>query len=276
MSGPPNVARHYGRGGLLARLEAALADDGADPRRPTAGQLAPYDQFHGRGLEATEELAALMPAAPGRRLLDVGAGIGGPARYLARRFGARVAGIDLTAEFCAVARELTLRLGLQDRVGFVLGDALALPFAAESFDGACSMNVAMNVADKRGFYREIRRVLKPAGWFALSEVARGPGPEPQYPTPWAQSAAESFLAAPADTRAALENEGFAVVAFRDTLKQALEYAARSRAAVDRGEKPPHRAVTLIHGARARAMIANTARGLNEGALVPIEVLCRKA
>jgi ubiquinone/menaquinone biosynthesis C-methylase UbiE len=280
MADPPNtapgIAGHYGGGGLLARLEAALDEDGADPKRPTADQLAPYDQFHGRGIEATEELAALLPVRAGDRLLDVGSGIGGPARYLARRFGCRVSGIDLTAEFCAVARELTRRLGLQGRVEFVLGDALAMPFAAESFDGACSMNVAMNIADKRGFYREIRRVLKPSGWFALSEVARGPGPAPEYPTPWARSAAESFLAAPEATRAALEREGFKVEAFRETLEQALAYARRSRAAAERGEKPPHRAVTLIHGPRARAMIANTARALNEGSLVPIEVLCRKA
>jgi SAM-dependent methyltransferase len=271
----PDIAAHYSDGGLLARLEAALRDDGADPGHPTAEQLAPYDQFHGRGLEATEDIAALMPAGPGQRLLDVGSGIGGPARYLARRFSCRVAGIDLTAEFCAVARALTRRLGQEGRAEFVWGDALAMPFAAAAFDGAYSMNVAMNIADKPGFYAGIARVLKPGRWLALSEVARGTGPAPEYPTPWAATEAQSFLSTPGETRAGLERAGFVVEKFRDTLDAALAYAARSRAAVERGEKPPHRAVFLIHGPSAPAMIANTARALKDGGLVPIELLARK-
>jgi len=275
MSVKRNITDHYGRGNLLERLAAALAEDGADPARPSLEALAPYDQFHTRGLEATEEIAGALQVEAGHHLLDVGSGIGGPARYMHRRFGCRVTGIDLTAEFCDVARHLTGRVGFGDKVRFEHGDALAMPFADASFDGAYSMNVSMNIADKPAFYREIRRVLKPGGWLLLSEIARGPGAEPEYPTPWAASAATSFLATPEATRRGLEAAGFAIQRFRTTEKEAMDFGARSREMVACGEKPPHRAVMLVHGDIARAAMANTSRGVAEARIVPIEVLARR-
>jgi len=166
----PGIVGHYSRGDLLRRLDAALADDGADPLHPSLEALAPYDQFHGRGLEATAELAACVRPAAAEHLLDIGSGIGGPARWFARHFGCRVTGIDLTDEFCDVARQLTKRVGLQTQVDFHAGDALAMPFEAGLFDGAYSMNVSMNIADKAAFYCEIHRVLKPGAWLLLSDV----------------------------------------------------------------------------------------------------------
>ena len=275
MTSDRDVARHYSRGELLSRLSAALREDGVDPERPTLEALAPYDQFHGRGLEATVEVARLMPARAGDHLLDIGSGLGGPARYFARRFGCRITGIDLTSEFCEVARQLTRLVGLHERVRFELGDALAMPFAEASFDGAYSMNVSMNIADKAAFYREIRRVLNPGGWLVLSEYARGEGSEVDYPTPWAASAATSFLSTFEETRRGLREAGFEVERLHSTLEQALAFGARSRALVERGEKPPHRAVGMIHGDAAQQMVANTGRGLNEGRIVPIEVLARR-
>jgi ubiquinone/menaquinone biosynthesis C-methylase UbiE len=269
------ISAHYARGDLLGRLRAALLADGVDPDHPTMEALAPYDHFHGRGLEATEELAAMLEVSASDHVLDIGSGIGGPARYIANRFGARITGIDLTAEFCDVARQLTQMLGLEDRVDFKQGDALAMPFAGAIFDGAYSMNVSMNIADKAGFYAEIYRVLRPGGWVVLSELAQGPGGAPGYPTPWARTAESSFLATPAQTREGLEACGFTVSSLRETAEQALAYGARSRAMVERGEKPPHRAVQLIHGDIAQEAMANIARGLAESRIVPIEVLCTK-
>lgn len=270
-----DISAHYARGDLLGRLRAALLADGADPDHPSMEALAPYDHFHGRGLEATEELADLLTVSPDDHVLDIGSGIGGPARYLAQRFGARITGIDLTAEFCEVARHLTAALGLADRIDFKQGDALAMPFADASFDGAYSMNVSMNIADRAGFYAEIHRVLRPGAWLVLSEIAQGPGGALAYPTPWARTAELSFLATPQQTQESLEAAGFSVSSLRETTEQALAFGARSRAMVERGEKPPHRAVQLMHGDIAPEAMANTARGLAESQIVPIEVVCRK-
>ena len=269
------VSRHYTRGDLLSRLNAALAADGADPEQPTAAALAPYEHFHGRGLEATIELADLMPAQRGEHVLDVGSGIGGPARYVATRFDCRVTGIDLTTEFCDVARHLTRLAGLDDRVRFEVGDAVAMPFADGTFDGAYSINVAMNIADKAAFYGEIGRVLAPAGWLVLAEIASGDAGPLDYPTPWASTAATSFLATAADTRAGLLDAGFEVVQIRDSVDAARAFAARSRALVERGERPPHRSVMLVHGEGARDAMTNSARALQDGRAIPIEIVARK-
>ena len=275
MTAASDVSGHYTSGDLLARLEARLREDGVDPGRPTFEALAPYDHFHGRGLEATEDMANRLLVSETDHILDVGSGIGGPARYFARRFGCRVSGIDMTAEFCDVARHLTSLLGLEERVSIDQGDALAMPFGAAVFDGVYSMNVSMNIADKGALYHEIHRVLKPGAWLGLSEVVQGPGGEPDYPTPWARTASSSFLATLAETRANLVASGFTVESLRETTEASFAYAGRSRAVVEAGGKPLHRAVSLIHGALAEEVMANAGRALRECHTVPIEVVCRK-
>jgi SAM-dependent methyltransferase len=150
-----------------------------------------------------------------------------------------------------------------------------MPFPESSFDGAYSMNVSMNIADKRSFYSEIHRVLKPGAWLLLSEVAKGESEELDYPTPWAASAQTSFLSTPEETRAGLEEARFDVIRLQSTLEEVRAFLARSRAMVERGEKPLQRAVTLIHGELATEAMANTARGFADARIVPIEVLARK-
>ena len=275
MNSDLDISRHYSRGDLLDRLKGALATDGVDSAHWSIETLAPYDQFHGRGLEATVEIADRLSIGAGDHILDVGSGIGGPARYFAHRFGCMVTGVDLTPEFCAVAREVTLALGLAGEVRFELGNALAMPFPDGTFDGAYSMNVSMNIADKSALYREIHRVLKARSWLLLSEIAKGPDGDPDYPTPWAGSASTSFLSTPEETRNGLVAAGFDVVHLHSTLEKALAYGARSRGMIERGEKPPHRAVQLIHGDVATEAMRNMARGLSESRVVPIEVFARK-
>ncbi len=275
MTDDRSIADHYSQGDLLARLSAALVEDGADPQKPSQQALAPYDHFHGRGLEATADMADQLRVTPADHLLDVGSGIGGPARYMANRFGCRVTGIDLTAAFCDVARHLNTVLRLEDLVAIEQGDAVAMPFADASFDGAYSMNVSMNIADKAGLYRALARVLKPGGWLVLSEMTKGPGEALAYPTPWAKTAATSFLTTEDEILDGLTAAGFVVTARRDLTQEAEEYGKRSRAVVEQGGKPLHRAVRLIHGDLAEAASANTGQGLKERRILPVEITCAK-
>ncbi len=269
------VVEHSATSGLLGRLEAALRADGVDPEHPTLEALAPYDHFHGGGLESTEAMAALVDVQPSDHLLDVGSGLGGPARWFATRYGCRVTGIDLSPEYCRIALHLTRRLGLDARVRFQVGDALALPFADHTFQGAYSMFVSMNILDRPTLYREMARVLEPGGWLVLSEIARGDTGEVAYPVPWAATAAESALATTDDTRRALQRAGFEIERVENGLERAMASAARSRAIVERGGEPPYRANLLVHGESATPMLANVARGYREGSLVPIEIVARR-
>jgi len=149
-----------------------------------------------------------------------------------------------------------------------------MPFDDATFDGAYSMFVSMNIDDKTGLYREIRRVLRSNGWLVLSEVARGTEGDVSYPMPWAATPAESFLATVEGTRTALQTAGFDVGLVRTDLQRVQAFAARSRAAVERGEKPPYRANALINGEAAGTMLANVARAYQIGSLIPIEVVAR--
>ena len=275
MAEKPDITAHYSSAGLMERLRVALISDGADPDNPTIQEMAPYDQFHGRGMEATEDVAGLIAPSADDHILDVGSGIGGPARFFADRFGCRVTGIDLTADFCDAARVLTRRMGLDDQVRIEQADALAMPFRDATFNGAYTMNVSMNIEDKHGLYAEVFRVLKPGAWFVLSEIAQGPGGALSYPTPWARTSASSFLSTPEETNAGLEAAGFTGLDVQNMAARSLAYGAKSRAMVERGEKPPHRAVALIHGALAEEAMPNTARALKENRAVPIEIFCRK-
>ncbi|HUT49429.1 MAG TPA: methyltransferase domain-containing protein [Alphaproteobacteria bacterium] len=177
------VARHYTHGGLEAAIRAALAAAGKDPVALAPGDLAPVDEFHIGGHEATEHLAQTLKITPGMHLLDIGCGIGGAARYFAAASGARVTGIDLTDEYVAVATALADWVGLSGQVSFRQASALDLPFDAGTFDGAAMLHVGMNIADKARLFTEAARTLKPGGRMGVYDVMRIGEGALAYPVP---------------------------------------------------------------------------------------------
>ncbi len=282
------VAEHYARGDLGAEILAALRDAGIDPDAPSPADLAPLDQFHAGGLETTVQLAELAGVDAGWHLLDVGCGIGGPARHLAATFGCRVTGLDLTEEFCRVAAMLAARTDLSGLVDFRHGDALAMPFADQSFELVWSQHASMNIADKDGLLAEMHRVLKPGGRLAIYDILAGPGGPLHFPVPWARAPDISFLDAPAALRAPdisfldapaalrarLEALGLDVLAWRDVTKPVTDWTRAMRAkAAEHGPQPL--GLHLIMGPDWAEMIANVARNLEEGRIVLIQAVAQK-
>src|SRR6516165_2563773 len=172
---PDGVRDHYRASGLAERLKTALTALGPEEQRLLPQQLAALDQFHTRGLAATAELAKLAGIAAGMSVLDVGSGVGGPARFLAATCGCRVTGVDLSQPFVDAARYLTQRTGQSGQVSFETASALDLPFDDGQFDVVLLQHVAMNIADRARLYREIRRVLKFGGRFATYDVVLNNG-----------------------------------------------------------------------------------------------------
>jgi SAM-dependent methyltransferase len=274
MSTEARIARHWTHGALAEAVHGALVAAGLDPDKLTVADLAPLDQFHGRGLAATRELAAHLDPRPGQHLLDIGCGIGGPARFLATEFGCRVTGIDVTAEFCEVARMLNQATGLDGKVIVEQASALALPFAEGTFDAAYTQNVSMNIADKRAFYAEAARVIKPGGRFVAAEYAAGPGGAPVFPVPWARVPEDSHLATADDTRRLLEDAGFQVLALNDRTQAMLAYYEESRRRIA-VEGPPILGVHILLGDDGVERVKNSARSVEERRTVPIEAVCRR-
>jgi SAM-dependent methyltransferase len=268
------VRDHYASEGIAARILAALRAAQGQEAPVTPDALAPLDHFHGRGLKATREMAALLDPRPGERVLDIGSGIGGPARWLAARFGCHVTSLDLTPEFCRAAEALNAATGLSERVRVVEGGATDLPFGAGEFDRAYSENVAMNVADKLRFYSEALRVLRPGGVFYTSHYGAGPRGEPDYPLPWAAGPATSFLTAPEETREQILAAGFEVVVFRDKTEEVMPDLRENRQRLEAQGLPPLGLQTLM-GERIRDFQINVARSAEDGRLTVIEALLRR-
>jgi SAM-dependent methyltransferase len=267
------VARHYRSAGITGRVVDALRAWAGAAAAVTPETLAPFDHFHGRGVAATRETMAHLAPRPGERLLDIGSGIGGPARFIAAHHDVCVTGVDLTEEFCAAAAELNVLTGLAGRVHVVVGSALALPLADAVFDAAYSQNVIMNIADKHGFYHEAFRTLRPGGRLALSNLCAGPAGDPYFPAPWAATPDLSFLEPPQSMRAGLQAAGFEIVDFRDLTASILD--AHRTLAGRPTATAPRVAIEVLMGARAAQMQRNSIRTLSDGRGLAIEAVVRR-
>ena len=270
MSVTQAVISHYARADIAPRILAALADVVGPDTPVSAEALAPLDHFHSRGVTATEALCRLLDPQPGEAVLDIGCGIGGPARWIAARTGCRVTGVDLTPDFVAAATALAAATGQSGTARFLEGSALALPVPDAAFDRAYSQNVVMNIADKAAVYAEARRVLRPGGVLALSNRTAGPAGRPAYPLPWAAGPETSFLSTPEATRAELEAAGFAILAFHDVSAEIVAFNQALRAS-----GRPRLGMGVLVGEAIVERQRNSARGLAEGRLCAIEVLARR-
>lgn len=133
-----------------------------------------WDQDHYGGLVAVETLARRAAIRPGMAVLDVCAGLGGPARFLAHRMGVSVTGVDLTHSRCVAGQRLTGLVRLHSLVHLIRADAQILPFRTGVFDAAVSQEGMLHVPDKGAVLAEVARVLRPGGRLAFSDWVSRP------------------------------------------------------------------------------------------------------
>lgn len=214
------VRQHYAGDDLTGGVLAALAAAGTDLDRLDAPDLYPVDQLHAGGAPATAHLVARLDLEPDARLLDVGCGIGGPAR-LAAAAGARVTGVDLTPELVRCATELSERVGLAGRTTFETTPAERLRHPDGAFDAAVMVHVGMNLPDKQAVFAEVHRVLAPGARFGVYEQVRRADGDLPYPLPWAEDARSSFVERAEDYVHQLEAVGFVVEDVEDRTASTL-------------------------------------------------------
>lgn len=257
------IKDYWGRHGLGQAILDALAASGKPLDTLTIDDLAPLDQFHGGGKGATMRLARLAGLTPGMQVLDVGGGLGGPARTLAVECGCHVTVIDLTESYVQAAEALTARLGLSDRVTHQLGNALELPFDDGMFEAVWTQNSGMNIAAKEQLYAAFHRVLHPGGRLALQEPMAGPVQPPIFPIMWARDAATNFLRTPMEMRTLIEAAGFRARAWDDVTVETS--GASTPYAV-------HSIQSLVMGDMLATITNNGRRNRDEGRLVMVQAV----
>jgi ubiquinone/menaquinone biosynthesis C-methylase UbiE len=269
-----DIKQHYTRSDLATVILTALSNAGKDVNNLNPQDLAPIDEFHIRGREATLALASAAGLDASKHVLDIGSGLGGPSRCIAREFGCRVTGIDLTDEYCRVATMLTKRIGLSHLVSYRQGDALNLPFPDGAFEAVWTQHAAMNIPDKATLYREMYRVLKPGGALAIYDILAGAGGPVIFPVPWARLPETSFLATPEELRGLLEKSGFRISVWEDTTAAARDWFTAVANKIQQSGLPPLGFHVLL-GPDFQVMAQNQRRNLEEGRIALAQVVARR-
>ena len=260
---------HYSASDIEARILAALRAAGLDPEQQQSPEaLAALDHFHTGGLRASRELMEMAAIRAEHRVLDIGAGLAGPARLIAFEHGCHVDCIEPSRDFCTGAALLNRLTGLDGRVKTHEGSALDLPFADDSFDVVWMQNVGMNIADKETLYCEIHRVLRPGGRYAFQEMAAGADATTYFPLPWATDPADSLLVSTEEMCAMLGAIGFIAEVMEDTSDDHLSRTAK--------ESAPSPLSLGVYVENLKEKSANARRSLEEGQIRLVRGVFRAA
>lgn len=257
-----NIRKQYACPDLIGRILAELTSRGKDTAALTRDDIAGLDEFHIGGRRETQDLARAAGLSGPVDILDIGSGLGGPARTLAADFGCQVTGLEITPEYCEAAAVLSAHVGVTEGISFVCGSALAVPFADATFDAAWMQFVSMNIPDKEGLISQIRRVVRPGGKLILHEVVAGPGGDTIYPVFWANDASVNHLVPPGRMRELLERCGFAQEMWTDRSGASLEWMQSSRARMHEPGPPPL-GLNIVVPDRPGKKAANIIRNLTE-------------
>ena len=269
-----HIHSYYSPNDLYNSIIEGLNAIGKELSELTLDDLQPVDEFHIRGDVATKELIKLSGFTPDMHILDVGCGVGGSTRRLSYETGCRVTGIDLSDQYIDAAERLTRLLTMQERVKFHAASALALPFDDETFDGAWSIQMNMNVEDKLSWLQELYRVLKPGGRAVLYEVCGNKNAPVHFPVPWAQDSSMSFLVPPESFRDVISLAGFDIGVWNDKTDLAQKAFAHMTEPV--GEPNlPELGVHLLVGNDILTKAYNLHRNLDEERVSLIETVAIK-
>jgi ubiquinone/menaquinone biosynthesis C-methylase UbiE len=269
------VSTHYEHGSLIKVIEDGFNREGKAPSDITLDDMSVIDEFHIGGRQASEEFLDQLQLEERSLVLDVGCGLGGPARFVASRFGCLVSGIDLTQEYVDTGNVLSNWVGLDKKVILQQGSAMALPFPDGQFDAAYMMHVGMNIADKKSLFSEVFNVLKPGGIFGIYDVMQVGSGEMEYPAPWAASENTSALASPQDYRTGLKEAGFNILATRERGDFAVEFFENIKRRMTEMTEEPLLGLHVLMGRDAKTKVANVLTSIKEGSIAPVELIAQR-
>ena len=275
MSNEEDVSNHYLHGDLLKAIQEALPKLGKTTDTITIDDLAPIDEFHIGGRQATENFLSQLNFSKKEHLLDVGCGLGGASRYISNKYNNRVTGIDLTKEYIETGNVLSTWLKLDKRVSLHQGSALSMPFDDKSFDGAYMLHVGMNIEDKAQLFKEIFRVLKSGTSLGVYDVMQNNDGKLIYPVPWATNESTSYLVEPSQYKHVLEKTGFEVSKENNRRDFALDFFKALREKTEASGGPPPLGLHTLMQESTTVKIKNMIHNITEGYIAPVEIIANK-
>lgn len=157
----------------VERIYKELAELGiGDDEALTPAQLFPFDQYHYHGTDAVHAAAQLLGLGPASHVLEVGSGLGGPARYLANTIGCHVTALELQGDLHAVASRLTARCGLGQHITHVCGNALTCTLPDATFDAVVSWLALLHIPERPRLLTRLARTLRRGGRFYAEDLYR--------------------------------------------------------------------------------------------------------
>jgi len=222
------IKTQYGQSDLDKKILAVLVTEGLDTSKLIQEGFAPIEELHLRGSLATIELAREAGLNENMKVLDIGCGIGGPARTIASEFGCYVIGLDLSEEFCRAAKLINDKVGLCNKIEIRHGNALEMPFNTKEFDVVFMQHVLMNIEDKNSVFSHINRILRSKGRLALYTICAGPNSPVYFPVIWANNPDINFLLTVRELRQLISSNGFEELSWKDVTKKILEGIERAR------------------------------------------------
>ncbi|MHA1255845.1 MAG: class I SAM-dependent methyltransferase [Promethearchaeota archaeon] len=222
------INTQYGKSDLGDKILAILENKDLDIEGFNKDVLAPIEELHLHGRAATIELAKGVGLNEKMRVLDIGCGIGGPARTLASEFGCHVTGLDLSKEYCTAAKIINDKLGLNNNIEIKQGNALNMPFDNAEFDLVFMQHVLMNIENKEHLITQINRVLGPKGRLAIHTICASSTTPIHLPVIWADNPDINFLLTNRELSHLISDIGFIELYWRDHTKQVLEGIQQAR------------------------------------------------
>ena len=269
-----SIENFWTRGDIFSRVHHAMSEAGLINKELNIEDLFPIDQYHARGIAATVDLGKRMPISKNQKIIDIGCGLGGPARYYAKEFKCFITGIDITPSFIEIGNEFNKLTSMSDNIQLLVGNGEILDFKNETFDGAYSQHVTMNISDRKKFFSEAFRVLKKDSFFAFTEHGLGPEGNPIFPLPWADSSEMSFLLPPETTISILKDIGFSDIKIIETADKYIS-SYEKLIGLKSANKKTILGIHVIGGESMNERSTNSMQSIKENRTLPFEIVCKK-